>query len=127
LPTVVVVTNKGRDIISNRVKGAGTEPKNAAWGTGAGDAAITDTALFSEDATPGYARVAGISTQETIGVANDTYQVIAVIIAQAALAITNHGLFDALVGGSLFFKASFAAINLDEGDSITFTDKVQFA
>jgi hypothetical protein len=34
-----VVTNAGRDIVTNRIKGAGTEPLNIGWGTAAGTAA----------------------------------------------------------------------------------------
>ncbi len=43
-----VVTNAGRDIVTNRIKGLGTEPLNIGWGTGAGTAAVADTTLFTE-------------------------------------------------------------------------------
>ena len=43
-----VVVNAGRDITTNRLKGAGTEPLNIGWGTGAGTAAVADTTLFTE-------------------------------------------------------------------------------
>jgi hypothetical protein len=43
-----VVTNAGRDIVTNRIKGLGTEPLNIGWGTAAGTAAVGDTTLFTE-------------------------------------------------------------------------------
>jgi len=42
------VTNAGLDIITNKLKAAGTEPLNIGWGTGAGTAAVADTTLFAE-------------------------------------------------------------------------------
>lgn len=55
-----VVTNAGKAIVTNRIKGSGTEPLHVAWGTGAGTAAATDTTLFTEASE---ARVAGTSTR----------------------------------------------------------------
>ncbi len=119
-----VLANAGKAIITNRVKGAGTEPNYVAWGTGAGTAAIADTTLFTESAE---ARVAGTSTQQTTTVTNDTYQVVGVMTASATRAITNAGLFDASTAGNLFVKGDFATINLSNGDSIQFTIKVAFS
>ena len=118
-----VLTNAGKAIVTNRIKGSGTEPLNAAWGTGAGTAAITDTTLFTE-ASP---RAAGTSTQQTTTVTNDTYQVVATITAAGTLAVTNAGLFDALTSGNLFVKGDFSTINLASGDSIQFTFRTQFS
>ena len=77
-----LLVNAGKAIVTNRIKGSGTEPLNAAWGTGAGTTAAADTTLFTE-ATP---RAAGTSTQTTTSVTNDTYQVVATITAGGALA-----------------------------------------
>lgn len=119
-----VLANAGKAIITNRVKGSGTEPNYVAWGTGAGTAAIADTTLFTESAE---ARVAGTSTQQTTTVTNDSYQVVATMTASATRAITNAGLFDASTAGNLFVKGDFATINLSSGDSIQFTIKVAFS
>src|SRR5687768_1568049 len=43
-----VFTNAGKAIVTNRIKGSGTEPNYVAIGTGAGTAAATDTTLFTE-------------------------------------------------------------------------------
>lgn len=117
-----VLTNAGRAIISNRIKGGGTEPNYVAWGTGAGTAAASDTTLFTESAE---ARVAGTSTQQTTSVTNDSYQVVGTITASATRAITNAGLFDASTSGNLFVKGDFSTVNLSTGDAIQFTIKYQ--
>jgi hypothetical protein len=107
-----VLANAGKAIITNRIKGAGTEPNYVAWGTGAGTAAATDTTLFTESAE---ARVA------------DTYQVIGTMTASAGRTITNAGLLDASTSGNLFVKGDFTGIVLNSAESIQFTFKVQFS
>lgn len=119
-----VVTNVGKGIITNRIKGSGTEPNYIAWGTGAGTAAIADTALFTESTE---SRVAGTSTQQTTTTTNDTYQVLGTMTAAGARTITNAGLFDASTSGNLFMKGDFTGVALNTGDSIAFTMKVQFS
>jgi len=118
-----VITNKGKEIISDRIMGTGTEPKFVAWGTGAGTAAATDTTLFTESAE---ARTSGTSSKVTTTTTNDTYQVVGAIVATAGRTITNAGLFDASTTGNLFIKADFTGVVLATNDSITFTFKCQF-
>jgi hypothetical protein len=118
-----LLVNAGKAIVTNRIKGAGTEPVYVAWGTGAGTTAATDTTLFTETGT----RVSGTSSQQTTSVTNDTYQVIGTQTAGGALAITNAGTFDASTSGNLFIKGDFSTINLSSGDSIQFTLKCQFS
>lgn len=118
-----VLTNAGKAITTNRLKGAGTEPTYVAMGTGAGTAAAGDTTLFTEVET----RTNGTSTQQTTSVTNDTYQVVGTIAATAGRAVTNAGLFDASSGGNLFMKGDFATVNLANGDSIQFTMKVVYS
>jgi hypothetical protein len=119
-----VFANAGKAIVTNRLKGAGTEPLYVGWGTGAGTAAIADTTLFTESAET---RATGASTQQTTTVTSDTYQVVGTITATAARAITNAGLLDAATVGNLFVKGDFATVNLATGDSIQFTIKISFA
>ena len=118
----------GLDVVTNRIKGAGTEPVNVGWGTGAGTTARTDTTLFTEklvDLTTaaGTDHTAGTSTRQTTNTTNDTYQVVATRTATGAGTVTNAGLFDAASGGNLFLKGDFTGIGLSIGDSITFTIK----
>ncbi len=126
-----VVTNSGKRVVTNRIKGAGTEPLNVGWGTGAGTAAAADTTLFTEAlvtlAAGSTDHTAGTSTQQTTTTTSDTYQVIATRTATGAGTVTNAGLWDAASGGTLFLKGDFTGIGLASGDSIQFTIKAVFA
>jgi hypothetical protein len=121
---VVVVTDAGMDIITNRLKGSGTEPKYVHWGTGTTGAAAADTALETARAED---RTDGTSSRVTTTVTNDTYQVAGTITAAgSSAAITEAGLFDASTDGNMLLRGTFDAINLQIGDSIAFTVKVKF-
>lgn len=117
-----VWANAGKDIVTNRIKGSGTEPNYCAIGTGAGTAAIADTTLFTEVET----RVAGTSTRQTTTTTNDTYQSQGTISITGTRGITNAGLFDAVSSGNMLIKGDFATINLVNGDSIQITGKLSF-
>ena len=117
-----LLVNSGKAVVTNRIKGSGTEPSYVAWGTGAGTTAA-DTTLFTEVGT----RVSGTSTQVTTTTTNDTYQVVGTQTAGTTLSITNAGLFDAITSGNLFVKGDFSTISLTSGDSIQFTFKTQFS
>ncbi len=124
LVAATIVVNTGKAIVTNRIKGSGTEPAFVAWGTGAGTAAATDTTLFTEASE---ARVSGTSTQQTTTTTNDTYRVVGTMtVAGSGKTITNVGLFDASSSGNLFFKSDFTGLALNVGDSIAFTINVQF-
>ena len=129
MATLVIAV--GRAIITNRIKGAGTEPLNVGWGTAAGTTAKTDSTLFTEALVSLAAgttdHTAGTSTQQTTTVTNDTYRVVATRTATGAGTVTNAGLWDAASGGTLFLKGDFTGIGLASGDSIQFTFSAVFA
>ena len=124
------VVDGGLAIVTNRLKGAGTEPLNVGWGTGAGTTAVGDTTLFTEAlvtlAAGGTDHTAGTSTQQTTTTTSDTYRVVATRTATGSGTVTNAGLFDAASGGNLFMKGDFTGIGLVSGDSILFTINVVF-
>ncbi len=125
------VVDGGLDIVTNRIKGAGTEPLNIGWGTGAGTTAVTSTALFTEKlvdltTSAGTDHTVGVSTRQTTTTTNDTYQVAGTRTATGAGTVTNAGLFDAASGGNLFLMGDFTGIGLASGDSIAFTIKAVF-
>lgn len=134
MATLVVAV--GRAIITNRLKGAGTEPLNMGWGTGTQTTALdADTGLgpttveklLDLTTSAGTDHTVGTSTQQTTTTTNDTYRVVATRTAGAAGSPTVLGLFDAASGGTLFAKADFAAIALANGDSIQATWNIKFA
>lgn len=125
------VVDGGLDIVTNRLKGSGTEPLNIGWGTAAGTTAVGDTTLFTEklvdlSTSAGTDHTAGTSSRVTTTTTNDTYQVVGTRTATGAGTVTNAGLFDAASGGNLFLKGDFTGIALSSGDSIQFTIKAIF-
>lgn len=120
----IIMPAKGREITAKRVKGDGTEPRYVHWGTGTAAPADNNTGLQSPR---NEARVAGTSSIVTTTTANDTYRVIGTLTASGVVAITEAGLFDSAgsgtppTGGNLFIRGTFAALNLEAGDSIQFT------
>lgn len=121
---MAIVTSVGLAIITNRIRGAGTEPNYLAWGTGATAEAAGDTALGIESAET---RVACTTSQETTTVANDTYQAVGTLTSTSAQTISEVGLLDAATTGNLFLRDAFTGIALNNGESITFTIKVDFS
>ena len=93
------------------------------WGIGTTAPVVGDTALETASAE---ARTVGTKTQETTTTTNDTYQVVALITALSAQAITEVGVFDALTAGNLFVRGTFSAINVSIDDTIEFTIKTVF-
>ena len=128
-----VLVNTARAIVTSRLSGGGTEPKQIGWGTGAGTAGATDTTLFTEKAldlaTGTGTRTAGTSSQVTVTTTNDTYQVTGTLTATGAGTVTNVGLFDnsTIGSGNLYAKADFTGIALAIGDSISFTLKSTYS
>ena len=118
---VVMVVNRGLEIVNDRILGAGAEPKYVAWGTGTVAPVAANTALGTPAAE---ARTAGTGSKTTTTTTNDTYQVVGTIVCTgASKAITEVGLFDAAAAGNLFVRGTFDPINVNVGDSIQFTIK----
>lgn len=134
MATLVVAT--GRAIITNRLKGSGTEPLNMGWATGTQTTALdSDTGLgpttveklVDLTTSAGTDHTAGTSTQQTTTTTSDTYRVVATRTATGAGTVTALGLFDAASGGNLFSKGDFAGVALASGDSIQATWNIKFA
>jgi hypothetical protein len=120
------VQDSGLDIVTNRIKGSGTEPFNIGWGTGAGTTVRTETTLFTEKlvdltTSAGTDHTVGTSSRVTTTTTNDSYRVTGTRTATGAGTVTNAGLFDAASGGNLFLKGDFTGIGLASADSIAFT------
>jgi len=128
--TATVVTNSGKAVAAKRNVGATpsqAEPRYIAMGVGATGAARTaaaaDTALSTEVET----RATGTGSTVTTTNTNDTFQTVGTITATASRAVDEAGTFDqSSVGGNIDISATFAVVNLANGDSIQFTFKKQF-
>ena len=114
-----VVTDVGEQWIVDKLdETVQTNASWVAWGTGAGTAGETDTALFTEAAE---ARVSGTLSQPTA----DTMRVVGTITSASAQTITNGGTFTASAAGTLVVKGDFTGIVLANGDKIEFTVNLQ--
>lgn len=120
MATVVKVTATGRGIISNRIKGDGTEPKNLGWGTGTTAPVDGDTALETAAAE---SKVVGTSSVQTTTTTNDTYRVVGTLTSASSQTIAEAALFNN--ADTLFLRGTFTGIALDNGDSIQFTCEAQ--
>lgn len=120
------VVDKGLEITTSRLKGLGTEPNYAGWGTGTTTATPTDTGLETASAE---ARVLGTSSQVDTSTTKDTYQVVVTITSASGQTISEVCLFDAITSGNCFFRSTFTAGDaqaLLAGESIEFTIKAQY-
>jgi hypothetical protein len=132
----ILLVDGGLDITTNRLKGAGTEPLNAGWGTGAqttatrADTSLGPTTVEKDvDLTTNTGnRTVGASTRQTTNTTNDTYQVVATRTATGAGTVTCAGLFDNVTigSGNMYTKADFVGVGLAIGDAIQFTWKVVY-
>lgn len=122
--------NGGKSIVTNRILGSGTEPKNLGWGTGAGSASASSTDLSTPKdvdlSGAGPARTAGTSSQQTTTLTGDTYRVVTTRTATGSGTVTNFGLFDATSGGNLFVISDGQSVALVSGDSLQVTYNLKF-
>ena len=98
-------------------------PSWVGWGIGTIAPVVGNTGLGTPSAE---ARTVGTKTQETTTTTNDTYQVVALITALSAQAITEVAIFDALTAGNLFLRGTFSPINVNIDDTIEFTIQTIF-
>lgn len=123
------VVDAGLAILTNRIIGAGSEPKYICWGTGATGAAATDTGMQTNASETSTTAVTGTGTRQQTNTANDTYQVVGTVTcAGAGKTITEVGLIDSATvsGAGFFFHGTFTGIPLSVGDAIEFTLKSVF-
>lgn len=127
--TATVVTNKGKAILADRVRTTpGTytnSPKYCAMGVGATGAARTAVAADTALSTEVESRTSGTESVVTTSQTGDTYQSVGIITATTTRSVDEAGLFDASSTGNMFTSATFPVISLANGDSISFTHKVQ--
>lgn len=119
----IVVTNVGEDWAAQRLAGTGALSGNAGThigsGTGTTTAAKSQTALVTEVETRGATTVSVANSGATA-----LYRAVATLAYTATRAITEVGLFSASTVGSMFVRSDFAAINVNNGDSIEFTIEI---
>lgn len=86
-------------------------------GTGTTAEINTDTGM---EATDGESRVAGTQVDAS-SVSQGIYTSVATIAYTSTKNITEHGIFNASVGGQLLDRSVFSSVGVQSGDSIQFT------
>lgn len=128
--TATVITNVGKAMAADRLRGTpatySNSPKYVAMGVGATSADRTAVAADAALSSQVESRTSGTESVQTTSATGDTTQVVGTITATASRAVDEAGLFDASSSGNMFLSATFAVINLANGDSIQFTMKAQF-
>lgn len=130
LASLRVVTNAGVAFIVDAFQNL-TEVEVLKYhgiGTGTVAEAATDTALAAELTTqynPDNTRATGSTTE---GAGTNVYRTVGTNTVDAAVAITEHGVFSqaATGGGTLLDRSVFAAVNLASGDSLQTTYDLTF-
>lgn len=122
MPASTALVNTGRAIITNRIIGAGTEPKYLGVGTGSATVTLADSALGTEVES----RATCTSTRTTTSSTNDTVTWVGTVTAGTARVISEVGLFDASTSGTLFIRGVLGTTaTLAIGDTITVTTTLQ--
>lgn len=121
-----LVVNVGKAAVAGLIIGSGTPFGYIAIGTGTTAEAATDTAMEFE-----IARKAATTSQVTTTVTNDTARFEATFSSADGLtgtsAVTEYGIFDAALGGTMLSHAIKPAKNMDwdVGESLQVTWDVQ--
>lgn len=124
-----IITNAGRVGVATRIGevSATTPYKYIALGLGTNAPAVTDTALQNEITTFGGARATGETGLATTTVANDTTRVVYTFGFTDVFAITEAGLFNAILAGTMLSRQTFSAINVQGGDTLQVDIKISVA
>jgi hypothetical protein len=119
------ITNKGLEIIANRLKGTGTEPVYLAWGTGS---TVADPSATDLDTEASEARLACVSSIDSELSSNDTYRLAGAMVADGSKTIKEWGIFDAAVAGNLLLiGSSSAGYTMTIGQLIAFVFRIRFS
>ncbi len=122
-----LIVSAGKAGAASRINGAGSEAAFTylAVGTGATAAAAGDTALQTEITDSGLARASATCTRVTTSVTNDTAQLAYTWSVSGTKAVTECGILNAASTGTLLGRQVFTAVNVQSGDSLAVTYKIQ--
>ena len=122
-----LITTTGKAALASRINGSGAEAAFTylAVGVGTTAAAIGDTTLETEITDSGLARVNATASRVTTSVTNDTAQLLNTFTVTGTKAVTEAGILNAASVGVLLCRQVFTAVNVNNGDSLQLTYKVQ--
>ena len=118
----MTVTNTGKAEMAELLIGAGTAFDSVAIGTGATEAfAATDTQLVTETG-----RESATTSTQTTDVTGDTSQFVATFNFTATGTINEVGIFNNSTGGTMLAAQQISDVNVQNGDSLQITGKIDF-
>ena len=123
-----IVVDVGKAQVSGLINGIVTTPFTyIAIGDGSSTNPGTCTAEASGDTALGdeLHRGAATTSQVTTSVTNDTAQLVATFDFTASESICESGVFDASTGGNMLCRTTFGVLNVENGDSLQVTWKIQ--
>lgn len=121
-----LVVNAGKAQVAGLINGATSGAFTyIAVGTGATAPAAGDTALGAEIIDSGLARASATCTRVTTSVTNDTAQLAVTFNVTGTKAVTESGVFNSSSGGTMLCRQTFSAINVQSGDTLSITWKIQ--
>ena len=117
-----IFTTVGETLTADFFDGTASAPTNwfVDWGTGVTEAVKGDTTLE----TPAPEARISMSESQPTGSQNE---LIGTIVATAARAITEMGVFTLVTAGSMPIRSTFTVINVGTDDSIKFTVTITWA
>lgn len=124
-----LVTNAGFAGAASRLNGSGAEAAFTwiAVGTGTTPANVADTTLETELAASGLSRANSVASRVTTTVTDDTARLNNQFTVTGTVAVTESGVLNAGAAGVLLTRQVFAAINVNNGDTLDVTWDVAHA
>lgn len=118
-----LVVDAGKAGVASRLNGAGAEAVFTwiALGTGVVAANAADTTLGTEIVASGGERASASASRVTTDVTDDTARLVNTFNFTASFAVTESGVLNAGAAGTLLSRQVFAAINVNNGDSLQVT------
>lgn len=120
-----LVVDAGKAEVAGLINGVTSKPfDKLAIGTGTTAPAATDTELEAEISDSGGERATATTSRVTTDVANDTAQWVHQWTFSGSKAVTESGILNATDTGTLLARQTFSVINVQSGDKLEITWKV---
>lgn len=121
------IVSAGKAGLASRIGGAGGEAAFTYLAVGTNSTAVSagDTTLGTELASDGLSRAAATASRTTTSVTNDTARLSVTFSVSGTQVLREVGIFNASSGGTMLCRTVFAAVTVNNGDSLTINYDIQ--
>lgn len=121
------IVSAGKAGLASRINGSGAEAAFTylAVGTGSTSVSAGDTTLGTELASDGLSRAAATVSRTTTSVTNDTARLSVTFSVSGTQTLREVGVFNASSAGTMLCRTVFAAVTVNNGDSLTINYDIQ--